>query len=260
MLITLPSYRSAIIGGQDAAAMLIGGRNVWGKPGFDPIDLFAGGYTGRLYDLKPGKSVCYTDAGITPATVGQSVYQIQDRTGGGDAVQTNSSFRGVLQGNGSVLVDGVDDFYNTGQNPFTHMTVFVVVDVDAESYGTIIGTRAANPAAYTIYVLSSGRLAVSLGGTQLHTVTESDIRGSRVFVAYEIDPAMNSKVWIGDALVGDYVPQGRNPGNIPSYLGALNYSGVAMNYTKMSIYAAGIINRHLTESEIALANSYWTEA
>lgn len=80
--------------------------------GFSPASLFSSGEYGAWYE--PGPSTCFTDAGVTPAGVGDAVYQINDLSGNGNhAVQTSLSARPILRqsvgGNYYLEFDGADD-------------------------------------------------------------------------------------------------------------------------------------------------------
>jgi len=96
---------------------------------FTPADLFGVGDNGVWYDVHP--DYCYTDAGkTTNATVGDSVYVLEDRSGNGnDATQATAANRPVLRQDGSsnyyLEFDGITDYLE-------------------HDYGTVIGSTTAD--------------------------------------------------------------------------------------------------------------------
>ena len=79
--------------------------------------LFSGGEVGAWYDPSDSSTVWQDAAGTTPATVGDPVGRIDDKSGNGNhATQTTSAARPVLQSSGGLYYldfDGVDDYLTT---------------------------------------------------------------------------------------------------------------------------------------------------
>lgn len=88
-----------------------------GPLGFNPASLFANGEEGAWYDPSDLTTVWQDAAGTTPATVGDPVGRIDDKSGNGNhATQSTATARPTLQVSGGLYYldfDGVDDWIRT---------------------------------------------------------------------------------------------------------------------------------------------------
>jgi hypothetical protein len=98
-----------------ASRAYLGASLVWeAGGGFDPVSLFAAGEQGAWYDPSDLSTVFTDTAGTTPATVGQSVARINDKSGRGNhATQATVAAQPILRQTAGGLYyleyDGVDD-------------------------------------------------------------------------------------------------------------------------------------------------------
>jgi hypothetical protein len=90
-------------------------------PAFSPLDLFGSGEEGAWYDPSDLSTVWQDAAGTTPATAGDPVGRIDDKSGNGNhATQSTSTARPTLQTSGGLYYldfDGVDDFMRSSSFP-----------------------------------------------------------------------------------------------------------------------------------------------
>lgn len=87
------------------------------ESGWTPAELFASSEEGAWYE--PSPTTCFTDAGTTPAGVGDAVYQMNDLSGNGNhAIQTTAASRPTLRQTGGGLYylefDGTADYLDSG--------------------------------------------------------------------------------------------------------------------------------------------------
>lgn len=93
-------------------------RQMLGGPsGYDPIQDFANGEQGFIYDISDLSTLFQDTAGTIPAVVGLSVARINDKSGNGNhATQVTPSSRAILRfvdGKYWLQTDGTDDWYIT---------------------------------------------------------------------------------------------------------------------------------------------------
>lgn len=229
-------------------------------PVFDPLTLFGGGYTGRLYDLK--KARMWVDDGVTLASAGQSVQRIEDLTGGSDAVQAESAFRGVLQADGSILSDGVDDFYSTGLVPYSYAVGQTVITAIKLPSGTspecFFGARQSNANQFIKFFSAGYAPQFTLGSTVVHQILPNEDQRDKVVVAAVRYKTTLGKFSIGK-IVGDDITLTGSPGPLAQYLFGYNAAGVPTRRGKFNLYGLLIINRQLTDAEVFDVVDYWSE-
>jgi hypothetical protein len=113
-------------------------------PAFSPLDLFGSGEEGAWYDPSDLSTVWQDAAGTTPATAGDPVGRIDDKSGNGNhATQSTSTKRPTLQTSGGLYYldfDGVDDAMATASIDFTatdQMSLFAGVYREADTQDLI---------------------------------------------------------------------------------------------------------------------------
>lgn len=107
---------AAHLGGQELTKIYLGAVEVF-SAGYDPIQDFANGEQGFIYDIQDLSTLFQDTADTIPAVVGQPVARILDKSGNGNhATQVSPTSRAILRfvdGKYWLQPDGTDDWYIT---------------------------------------------------------------------------------------------------------------------------------------------------
>ena len=105
---------AAHLGGQELTKIYLGAVEVF-SAGYDPIQDFANGEQGFIYDISDLSTLFQDVAGTIPAVVGLSVARINDKSGNGNhAIQVTPTSRAILRfvdGKYRIQTDGTDDWW-----------------------------------------------------------------------------------------------------------------------------------------------------
>jgi hypothetical protein len=223
-------------------------------PAFSPLDLFGSGEEGAWYDPSDLSTVWQDSAGTIPATAGDPVGRIDDKSGNNNhATQSTPTARPTLQVSGGLYYldfDGVDDFIEKGafssiQSQPNTLAVAWKFDSLVATFSVIFDSDPSGRHLFRegsgIYTLFSGA-AVSFGTADLL---------SNVAVVHFNSPQstvrINGSVELTSSNTG-------SSGWTGATLGTHNTS--AGNFTDGRIYGYIGVNRTLTASEIDGVESY----
>lgn len=231
-----------------------------GPPAFDPASLF-GANTGRLYDHKTSST--FTDAGITPANIGDAIYRINDRSGGGNhSDQATASARVIRRATG-FEADGLDDFIPTGWTiPASDFTIVSAQIIDAaEGDNVWFGIRngTSRLLLQCLGTTNAGKLRRVWGASIVDPPSSTDQRGVYKSFAMTRFVSSNDKYMYENAVEVD------NRLGIADGLGlsAANWAAESNAGTPAS-FAQGIfkglliIDRVLTPTELSDLHTYWS--
>jgi hypothetical protein len=156
-----------------------------GVLGFNPASLFANGEEGAWYDPSDLTTVWQDTAGTTPATAGDPVGRIDDKSGNGNhATQSTPTARPTLQTSGGLYYldfDGVDDGMTTAAVDFSvteNATLFAAVNKQTELANQSIvelGATTNNQGMFTLTGRSGlAKYGAGSRGTNLAFATTTD--------------------------------------------------------------------------------------
>lgn len=228
---------------------------------YDALALFEGGYAGRL--IEATSEHMYSDAGVTPAAIGEAVHSIREQVGGGLISQTTLADRGIRSTTGVVL-DGVSDKYPTGwtvpsSGPFTLLMAFDVAAEPTAATSLLFGgmrSGVSNRCAFAI-TKTTGAMTLHLGATG-HTLT-GDYRGQALpFAMVRNAGATSIKAYVGSEIVVTDNTGAALSLN-PLMIGTRDGTLAAADWASGTFRAMMTINRELTEAQIMAVLGRWQQ-
>lgn len=230
-------------------------------PAFDPASLF-GANTGRLYDYKT--SATFTDAGVTPANIGDTIYRISDRSGGANhSDQVNANARVIRRATG-FEADGIDDFIPTGWTiPATDFTIVMaqVIDAALAADPVFFGIRngTSRLLMQCLGTLNAGKLRRVFGASIVDPAGAVDQRGVYKSFAVTRAIATNDKLTYQDAVqIDSRLGVADGLGSAAANWAAESNAGTAASFTKGVYRGLLIIDRILTGTELTDLHTYWS--
>ncbi len=230
-------------------------------PAFDPVSLFTGGFTGRLYDHKT--SPTFTDAGITPASINDAVYRINDMSGGGNhSDQVDATARVIRRATG-FEADGINDFMPTGWTiPASNFTIFTAQVIDATPGDPIffgIRNSTSRLLLQCLGTLNAGRLRRVFGASIVDPVGSTDMRAVYSSVAVTLNSSTNDKfTYQNGTEIDSRLGVADGLGTAAANWAAESNAGTAASFAKGIYRGLLIINKILTPSEISSLHTYWS--
>jgi len=218
--------------------------------------LFGSGEEGAWYDPSDLSTVWQDAAGTTPATAGDPVGRIDDKSGNGNhATQSTSTKRPTLQTSGGLYYldfDGVDDFMGpvTFPSPITQpITDGFAFKLDAAHNNDYIIDGISSGERMYIYSQSS-QLRFVVGSNQNY-VYYNQLTDPYVFVSHRNAALSDVKV---NGVSSGVVNLGTNQ-VAGIYLGNA-YDGLTFSVPDGKIYGAVIVSKTLTAAQITELETY----
>lgn len=237
----------------------------------DPASLFANGEQGIWLDPSDATTMFTDTGGTAPASVGNAIARINDKSGlGYHATQSSSGARPTLAADGSLDFDGTADFMTSGSIDFAaslsqKITVCVAFDGTGQSGTGVLyeaGRAGTNPSGSSVYFRDDGtgyegrwwNNTESQGVRKQHAITPTKSVLTVLMDRDQADIANAMKLRLNGAEVATTTLQSnistsQSFRNYPLSIG--RYYNIAAGYFSGKLYGMVIVNRILTPAQIS---------
>jgi len=257
----ISAYRAGAERFSAGVVITIGGAAPW-----DPLDLFASGETGGLYDISDLSTLWQDDAGTIPVTAdGDIVALVLDKSGNGnDLWQTNASRRPIYRTDGAshwLEFDGAGDWLEKAYSPGSYPVTLAVATQKITSADAGVASLYRDNSRYNAIMGN----AAAFGGLGVNSWAAMD-RNASILLNTESAPDFTPQSLIAsfDAaelnlevdLVSATAPTANSnsfSAPVKIYLGTLRPTSF---YFAGKVHAFVVLNRALTAAEKSDLNTY----